>query len=127
MIFFIGANPNIASREGILPQDCAISKNMPVLQKIIQSFSSLKGIQLSEDNSFSSECRIFSDVDNILLGLDCSNLIQKFKDHKIGIQEFLVLNEADLIEIGVEQVCTYVGINFLMAIIHLHIKFLFLA
>ena len=108
MIFFIGANPNIASREGILPQDCAISKNMPVLQKIIQSFSSLKGIQLSEDNSFSSECRIFSDVDNILLGLDCSNLTQKFKDHQVGIQEFLVLNEADLIEIGVEQV----GINF---------------
>ena len=99
---------------------------MPVLQKIIQSFSSLKGIQLSEDNSLSSECRIFSDVDNILLGLDCSNLTQKFKDHQVGIQEFLVLNEADLIEIGVEQVCTYVGIkNFLMAIIHLHIKLIF--
>lgn len=98
---------------------------MPVLQKIIQSFSSLKGIQLSEDNSLSSECRIFSDVDNILLGLDCSNLTQKFKDHQVGIQEFLVLNEADLIEIGVEQVCTFVGINFLMAIIHLHIKLIF--
>ena len=98
---------------------------MPVLQKIIQSFSSLKGIQLSEDNSLSSECRIFSDVDNILLGLDCSNLTQKFKDHQVGIQEFLVLNEADLIEIGVEQVCTYVGINFFMAIIHLHIKLIF--
>merc|ERR1711881_238105 len=50
------------------------------------------------------QCITFSEVDNILLGLDAKDFIESFKRHQVGIQEFLVLNEENLVEIGVSNV-----------------------
>ena len=90
--------------------DLAASKNMPTLQSIIKHFSKIEGIPGllggAEDRSSlsSTECIKFSEVDNILLGLDAKDFIESFKRHQVGIQEFLVLNEEDLVEIGVSNV-----------------------
>ena len=100
-----GANPDIPSRDGTLAADLAASKNMPTLQSIIKHFSKIEGIPgLLAETRISSECITFSEVDNILLGLDAKDFIQSFKHHQVGIQEFLVLNEDDLVQIGVSNV-----------------------
>ena len=49
-------------------------------------------------------CIKYTEVDNILLALDASDFIPTFKEHRVDLQEFLQLNEADLIAMGIGKV-----------------------
>ena len=46
----------------------------------------------------------YSEVDNILLAVEASDYMEKFKEHQVDLAEFLSLNEEDLIKIGVDKV-----------------------
>ena len=82
-----GANPDIPSRDGTMAADLAASKNMPTLQSIIKHFSKIEGIPglLAQTGTVSSnDCIKFSEVDNILLGLDAKDFIESFKRHQVN-------------------------------------------
>ena len=85
----------------MLPADLAVSKNNTTLQGILNAFSPVKGINT---NRMEEVCVKYSEVDNILLALEATDYISAFKEHRIDLQEFLLLNEADLITIGIEKV-----------------------
>jgi len=46
----------------------------------------------------------YSEVDNILLAVNANDYLPAFKHHRVNLTEFLLLDELDLINIGVEKV-----------------------
>ena len=74
-----GANPDIPSRDGILPADLAATKNITTLQNIVHNFSKFKGIKVADVIEKNYECIKYSEVDNVLLGLDAKDFIPAFK------------------------------------------------
>jgi ankyrin repeat/SAM/basic leucine zipper domain-containing protein 1 len=76
-----------------------------MLQSIIDHFAGNNecGINLSKGGR-TAACVKYSELDNILLGLEAGEVMPNFKAHNVDLQEFLQLGETDLVEIGVHQV-----------------------
>ena len=71
------------------------------LVAIIQDFSKKRnGIVLQP----SQKVRKYSDIDTILSAVSAQEYCSLFEEHNIDLAEFLVLNEVDLVEIGVDKV-----------------------
>jgi len=101
-----GARPDLAGSEGVLPVDLAMTKGHANLQAIVGEYSKIRGIDLNMNKSNSNEDHLiqYSEVDNILLAVNANEYLPAFKHHRVNLTEFLLLNESDLINIGVEKV-----------------------
>merc|ERR1719270_811317 len=100
-----GARPDLAGLEGVLPADLAVTKNNTNMQAILAEYSKIKGIDLNMNATATGDALIkYSEVDNILLAVNADEYLNAFKQHHVDLTEFLLLNETDLIEIGVEKV-----------------------
>ena len=83
-------------------------RNCLVLQSLIDHFSREKGIRLSESFVESGggggiigggglgAVRRFTELENILLGLNLQEYIHLFNKHNVDLAEFLLLTEDDL-------------------------------
>jgi len=102
-----GARPDLAGSEGVLPVDLAMTKGHAKLQAIVGEYSKTKGIDLNMDKPRTNEDSAliqYSEVDNILLAVNANDYLPAFKHHRVELTEFLLLDESDLIRIGVEKV-----------------------
>ena len=103
-----GARPDLAGMEGVLPVDLAMTKNNTNLQAIVAEYSKVKGIDLNMNSATTiaeGDALIkYSEVDNILLAVNADEYLPAFKKHQVDLTEFLLLNESDLVEIGVAKV-----------------------
>ena len=97
----------LAGMEGVLPVDLAMTKNNTNLQAIVAEYSKVKGIDLNMNSATITEGDAlikYSEVDNILLAVNADEYLPAFKKHQVDLTEFLLLNESDLVEIGVAKV-----------------------
>ena len=97
----------LAGMEGVLPVDLAMTKNNTNLQAIVAEYSKVKGIDLNMNSATIAEGDAlikYSEVDNILLAVNADEYLPAFKKHQVDLTEFLLLNESDLVEIGVAKV-----------------------
>ena len=78
-------------------------RNNPKLVSVIQSFAKRAKLTRGESGA-AIQLTKFSELDNILLGLDASEYIPLFNQHGLNLETFLELNELDLEKIGVEKV-----------------------
>ena len=46
----------------------------------------------------------FTEMENVLLGLDLRELVPAFREHKVGLEEFLLMKEEDIVKVGVDKV-----------------------
>jgi hypothetical protein len=46
----------------------------------------------------------FSELESILLGLDLTEYVPLFEEHKVGLDAFLCLTEEDLEKMGIDKV-----------------------
>ena len=79
-----------------------MTKNNTKLQAIVTEYSKTKGIDLNMNEN--ETVMKYSEVDNILLAVNANEYLQVFKNHQVDLPEFLLLDEDDLIKIGVEKV-----------------------
>ena len=77
-------------------------RNNCKLAAVIKSFA--HRAQLTRVDPGLSEVTKFSELDNILLGLDAAQYIPLFNQHGLNLETFLELNEQDLEKIGVDKV-----------------------
>jgi len=101
-----GARPDLAGSEGVLPVDLAMTKGHAKLQAIVGEYSKTRGIDLNMNKPKTNEDHLiqYSEVDNILLAVNANDYLPAFKHHRVNLTEFLLLDESDLINIGVEKV-----------------------
>ena len=95
-----GADPSVISRDGQCAADIAACNGKTILQDIIESFYEDGGNGVDKH---SSKIRIVPEMENILTGLGLRKLVPLFKDHKVGLHEFLMMREEDFEEMGVEE------------------------
>ena len=67
---------------------------------VIESFCKREKLQRKEVDDGIVK---FSELDNILLGLDAAEFIPLFGEHGVKLETFLQLNECDLEKIGVDK------------------------
>ncbi len=47
--------------------------------------------------------RRYSEVDNLLMGMHLSEYAEKFEEHRITLEQFLMLSEEDLEKMGIAE------------------------
>ena len=97
------ANPDLATREGLTASNLASNGGYYALAEVIDAFSSCKSINTNTQSTINAVSQ-FTEVDNILMGLNLSSHVEKFRFHGVGMNEFLCLTEKDLTEIGVKEI-----------------------
>ena len=45
-----------------------------------------------------------TEIENVLLGLDLRECVPAFRKHKVGLEEFLLMKEEDIVKVGVDKV-----------------------
>ena len=41
-----------------------------------------------------------TEIENVLLGLDLRECVPAFRKHKVGLEEFLLMKEEDIVRVG---------------------------
>ena len=62
------------------------------MQEVIESFCGERGLPRWEEL-----VQKFIGMDNFLLGLDLRELVPTFREHKVGLKEFLLMKEEDMV------------------------------
>ena len=113
-----GADPDIATLEGIVAADLVNTSENSMLLDIVVKFSKNRSKLFSPDflretNDFkqnellsasSLEYKKYSELDFVLLGIDAKEYLPNFEMHGVTLEHFLALNESDLEKIGVDKV-----------------------
>ena len=97
-----GADPMLVSCDGQRASDIAASSGSCVLQDVIESFCGERG--RGEFNRGEEVVKKYTEMENVLLGLDMRELVPMFRDHKVGLEEFLLMREDDMLRMGVDKV-----------------------
>ncbi|KAL9973262.1 hypothetical protein ACROYT_G019691 [Oculina patagonica] len=109
------ADPKIYSNDGQTPSDIAYSSDFPRIADIIslaasgKQVSSEAALQTAESSSVdvkedSSSGMKYGDLEMFLCGLELTQLLPKFQEHKLTFDEFLNLTEKELDQMGITQV-----------------------
>lgn len=108
-----GADTSLLSSDGQRASEIAGSNSFSVIQDLVEHYSKEKSVVLSgndtataksKDQNYTSKIKKFTELENVLLGLDLHDYLEVFNNHKVGLSEFLLLTEADLIQMGIDQV-----------------------
>lgn len=104
-----GADPDLPTTEGLLASEIASSRGFVELQTLIETFSRYKSILSGQSDVFNKTETIkkrlfFSELDNILLGLNLGDTMKLFEKHNVNLEQFLLLDEEDLEKIGIDKV-----------------------
>ena len=113
-----GADPDIATQEGIVAADLVNTSENTMLLDIIAKFSKNRSklfspeflrenIESKEKEPLSAnslEYKKYSELDFVLLGIDAKEYLPHFEAHGVTLEYFLALSESDLEKIGVEKV-----------------------
>jgi len=99
-----GARADLVGNNGVLPIDLAITHGNVSLQTILSKHCSAKGFDLDALRNSSGGSVSYSQMENILLALGADDHVGLFKKHHIGLQQFLLLTEVDLKDMGIQQV-----------------------
>ena len=97
----IGANPLIVNNDGQRAADIAGGFGSSELQDIVESFCEIKG-RLKDTRNKS--VKNVTEMENILVTLELRELIPLFSDHRIGVEEFLMMSDTDFASLGIEKV-----------------------
>ena len=62
-----------------------------------------RGITVNDNNTMMSINK-FTEMENVLLGLDLYEYLRVFNDHNVGLTEFLLMRENDLEAMGIDKV-----------------------
>lgn len=108
-----GADPDVSTRDGARPAELAAAKGCTKLQEIVEKFSKKRSILTGADfipppnisNAPTKELTIqYTELDNVLMGLDLTEYLSKFKAHKMDLEGFLSINEEDLDRLEIKEV-----------------------
>lgn len=108
-----GADTTLLSSDGQRAADIAGSNSFSAIQDLVEHYSKEKTVVLSANGAapeklnvqnYSSKIKKFTELENVLLGLDLHDYLEVFNEHKVGLSEFLLLTEADLLQMGIDQV-----------------------
>eukprot|EP00092_Neocalanus_flemingeri_P001990 GFUD01002123.1.p1 GENE.GFUD01002123.1~~GFUD01002123.1.p1 ORF type:complete len:485 (+),score=192.90 GFUD01002123.1:828-2282(+) len=97
-----GADPMIVSCDGQRAADIAASSSSCVMQDIIESFCGDRGRGVVARGE--EMVKKFTEMENVLLGLDLREFVPVFREHKVGLEEFLLMREGDIERLGVDKV-----------------------
>jgi len=96
-----GADPMIVSSDGQRAADIAAGSGSTVMQDVIESFCVEKGRAVS---NVAETVKKYTEMENVLLGLDLGECVPAFKKHRVGLEEFLLMREEDIVTVGVDKV-----------------------
>eukprot|EP00088_Acartia_fossae_P007272 TRINITY_DN13396_c0_g1_i10.p1 TRINITY_DN13396_c0_g1~~TRINITY_DN13396_c0_g1_i10.p1 ORF type:complete len:490 (-),score=87.32 TRINITY_DN13396_c0_g1_i10:184-1653(-) len=96
-----GASPHQISAQGHTAADIAAIQNNYELQEVLQKFSSLTQLSWKRDDAKKPKNR---EMANILSGLNLDEYQDTFEEHNIGISEFLVISEEEMIQMGIAEI-----------------------
>ena len=113
-----GADPDIATQEGIVAADLVNTAENSMLLDILVKFSKNRSKLFSPEfmqetnkhkekeplSASSLEYKKYSELDFVLLGIDAKEYLTNFEAHGVTLEHFLALNESDLENIGVDKV-----------------------
>jgi len=102
-----GADPHLATQEGFTAAELAANNGYADLQRVVEKFVEKRSLLQAEEflPKKRQHFKRFSELDSVLLGLNASQeVVNAFKKHKIELEQFLVLRETDLSEMGVKDV-----------------------
>jgi len=106
-----GADPDLLSSDGQRAADLAGNNSFPEIQDLVEHYSKEKALILSRsektgpsDHNDNSIIKKFTELENVLFGLDLHEYLSAFNEHKVGLAEFLLLEETDLIHMGIDKV-----------------------
>jgi len=113
-----GADPDIATQEGIVAADLVNTSENSMLLDIVVKFSKNRSKLFSTEflretnnskhndslSASSLEYKKYSELDFVLLGIDAKEYLPNFEMHGVTLEHFLALNESDLEKIGVDKV-----------------------
>ena len=113
-----GADPDIATQEGMVAADLVNTSENTMLLDIIVKFSKNRSKLFSPEflresiehkekeplSANSLEYKKYSELDFVLLGIDAKEYLPHFQAHGVTLEYFLALSESDLEKIGVEKV-----------------------
>ena len=96
-----GADPMIVSCDGQRAADIAASSGSCVMQEVLESFCGEIGRGVARGEEVVKK---FTEMENVLLGLDLREYVPAFREHKVGLEEFLLVKEEGIMRVGVEKV-----------------------
>jgi len=96
-----GADPMIVNCDGQRVADIAACGGSNAMQDIIETFCGEKGRAVLRGDE---TVKKFTEMENVLLGLDLREYVPLFRKHMVGLEEFLLMREADIAGIGVDKV-----------------------
>jgi len=113
-----GADPDVVTLDGQMLVDLVPPKNQ-ILAEIVEAFAKRKKSLIADDLKCAKDKRSqqqqammlsvdgykkFTELENVLLGIDATDYLSLFEKHQLNLEHFLSLNEADLEKIGVDKV-----------------------
>lgn len=99
-----GADPDLANVEGTVASDMAASRGNVALQSTIERFSKRKSLLSGLPIVDQHQHQKYNELDNVLLALDAGEYMRLFAGQKVDLEQFLQLNEQDLISMGIDKV-----------------------
>ena len=98
-----GADPLVVNCDGQRAADIAGCGGSTIMQDIIESYCEEKGRVVTVTRE-KETVKKFTEMENVMLGLDLREYIPAFRNHKVGLEEFLLMSEQDMKSLGVDKI-----------------------
>ena len=105
-----GANPDIMTLDGKVLVDLVPVKSHSLME-VVEAFVAVKKSVVTEYSHMKADeiesvegYKKFSELENVLLGIDATEYLPVFEKHKLNLEHFLALNEDDLEKMGIDKV-----------------------
>lgn len=104
-LFESGADPAIITLDGQTLPDL-VPQNNRVLRTVVEAFAKDAALKTktAPDLTQMDGYTKFTELQNVLLGIDASEYLATFENHGVNLEHFLSLSEDDLVKMGIEKV-----------------------